>query len=90
MRANQIAITTFALWLFAILFFMLFTGRFDVALFFLLGFIGFLIIVELTNLRYVRPGYWKYIRFLIVAGIILSAVIIIQKAMEALGLMFIF
>jgi hypothetical protein len=89
MRTKQIAITAFTLWLVITSLFMLFTGRFDVALFFVLGFIGFIMIVELTDLRYVKPGYWGYIRVLIVAGIILSGAIIVQKVMEILGLEFI-
>ena len=88
MRTKQIAITLFALWLVIISIFMLFAGRFDVGLFFVLGFIGFLMIIELTNLHYVRPAYARYIRYLIVAGLIICGAIIVQKAMEILGLYF--
>ncbi len=90
MRTKQIAITAFALWLVIISFYMLFSGRFDVALFFVLGFMGFLVIVVLTDLRYVKPGYQGYVRFLIFAGIVLSGVVIVLKLMEILGLQFIF
>lgn len=88
MRVKQTAIIAFSLWLIFISFFMLFSGRFDAALFFVLGFIGFLVVVMLTDLRYVRPDYSRYIRFLIIAGIILSGSIVILKAMEILGLYF--
>ncbi len=90
MRTKQIAITSFALWLVIISFYMLFSGRFDVSLLFVLGFMGFLVIVVLTDPRYVKPGYLRYIRFLIFAGIIISGVIIVLKVMEILGLQFIF
>jgi len=86
MRTKQIAIITFALWLVIISLFMLFTGRFDLALFFVLGFIGFLVIVELIDLRSVKHGYSWYIRFLVVAGIIISGAIIVQKVLEILRL----
>ncbi len=88
MRAKQIAVVAFSLWLILISFFMLFSGRFDAALFFVLGFIGFLVVVMLTDLRYVRPDHARYIRVLIIAGIILSGAIVILKAMEILGLYF--
>lgn len=86
MRTKQIAIIAFALWLVVISLFMLFTGRFDLALFFVLGFIGFLVIIELIDLRSVKHGYSWYIRFLVVAGIIISGAIIVQKVLEILGL----
>jgi len=86
MIKKQIAIIAFALWLVIISLFMLLAGRFDLALFFILGFIGFLVIVELIELRSVRPAYSWYIRFLIVAGIIISGAIIVQKVLEILGL----
>jgi hypothetical protein len=90
MRTKQIAITAFALWLIIISLYMLFSGRFDVGLFFVLGFMGFLVIVVLTDLRYIKPGYLGYIRLLIFAGIILSGAVIVLKLMEILGLQFIF
>jgi hypothetical protein len=90
MRTKQIAITAFALWLVIISFYMLFSGRFDVALLFVLGFMGFLVIVVLTDPHYIKPGYLGYIRFLIFAGIILSVAIIVLKVMEILELQFIF
>jgi len=90
MRTKQIAITAFALWLVIISLYMLLSGWFDVALFFVLGFMGFLVIVVLTDLRYIKPGYQGYIRLLIFAGIILSGAIIVLKVMEIWGLQFIF
>jgi hypothetical protein len=88
MRIKQIAITAFALWLVIISFFMFFTGRFDVALFFVLGFIGFLVIVEITGLHYVKPAYFRYVRYLIAAGIVICGAVVVQKVMEILGLYF--
>jgi hypothetical protein len=86
MRTKQIAIITFGLWLVIISLFMLFAGRFDLTLFFVLGFIGFLVIVELREPRFVRPGYLRYIRILIIAGIVISGAIIVQKLLEIFGL----
>jgi len=46
------------------------------------------VVVMLTDLRYVKPDHARYIRFLIIGGIILSGAIVILKAMEILGLYF--
>jgi len=89
MIKKQIAVIAFALWLVIISLFMLLMGRFDVALFFILGFIGFLVIVELIELHYVKPGYFLYVRFLIVTGIVIVVAILVQKVMEILELEFI-
>jgi hypothetical protein len=86
MIKKQIVIIVFALWLALISFLMLLAGRFDLAFFFILGFIGFLVIAELIGLRYVKPGYFLYVRFLIVAGIVIAVAIVVQKALEILGL----
>jgi hypothetical protein len=67
---------------------MLIVGRFELALFFILGFIGFLLIIELIEPRYVKPGYLRYVRYLIAAGVVLFCVVVVQKLMEILGLYF--
>jgi hypothetical protein len=86
MRKKQIAIISLGFWFMIISIAMLLTGRFDLALFFVLGFIGFLIIVELAEPRYVKPGYVGYIRILIVVGILIFVMVVIQKVLEILGL----
>ena len=86
MRKKQIAVIAFALWLTLITVFMLFAEQFDLGLFFVLGFIGFLVIVELIEPHYVKPGYLWYIRFLIAVGIVLFGVIVAQKILDMFGL----
>ena len=88
MGKKQTAAFALALWLFIIAYFMLFVERFDVGLFFVLGFIGFLMIMELLEPRYVKPAYLRYTRFLTFTGIALAGLVIIQKLMEILGLYF--
>jgi len=85
MRKIEIAVISFSAWLIVISYFMLMTGRFDLALFFILGFIGFLLIVDLIKPHFVRPSYMWYIRFLIFVGIVLFGAVIVQKIMEILG-----
>jgi hypothetical protein len=86
MRKKQIAAVALALWLTIISLFMLFAERFDLLLFFIVGFIGFLVIVELMEPYYVKPGYVRYFRILIVVGIVISGAIVAQKVLDMLGL----
>jgi hypothetical protein len=88
MGKKQTAAFSLALWLFIIAYFMLFVERFDLGLFFVLGFIGFLMIMELLEPRYVKPAYLRYTRLLTFTGIALAGLVIIQKLMEILGLYF--
>ena len=88
MRKKQIAAIFLALWLIIISCFMLFTGRFELALFFVLGFIGFLLIVMITEPHYVKPAYVRYIRYLIALGLLVSGAVVVQKIMEIYGLYF--
>ena len=64
---------------------MLLIGRFDLVLFFVLGFIGFIAIVEIMEPSYVKPGYLRYIRFLIMVGLVIVALIIAQKVLHIVG-----
>ena len=86
MRKKLIAAISLAFWLSIITVFMLITERIDLGLFFVLGFIGFLVIVEFMEPHFVKPGYLWYVRFLMVTGIILFGVILAQKLLDLLGL----
>jgi len=86
MRKKQIGTIILGLWLSILAVSMLVTERFDLALFFVLGFIGFLVIVELMEPHYVKPGYLWYIRFLILVGIVVFGSIVAQKVLDILGL----
>jgi uncharacterized membrane protein len=86
MRKKRIATIALGLWLVIISVMMLIAERFDLALFFVLGFIGFLVIVELMEPHYVKPGYLWYSRFLIGVGIVLFGAIVAQKILDMLGL----
>jgi hypothetical protein len=88
MKKKQIAAISLALWFIIISFFMLLMGRFELALFVVLGFIGFLLIVMLIEPRYVKPDYLRYFRYLTAAGIVVSFVVVLVKVMEILGLYF--
>ena len=86
MRKKLIAAVALASWLTLISLFMLFAERFDLLLFFILGFIGFLVIIELMEPNYIKPTYIRYARVLIVVGIVLCGAIVAQKVLDMLGL----
>jgi hypothetical protein len=79
MRKKQIAAITLAQWLTIVFVFMLLVGQFDLELFFVLGFIGFLVIVEIIEPIFVRPSYLRYTRYLIAAGIVIFGILIAQE-----------
>ena len=90
MRKEQIAIIALAVWLTLIAVFMLLAQSVDLEIFFVLSLIGFLIIVELITPKYIRPGYLRYIQYILAAGIVIFGVIVALKVMEILGLEIVF
>jgi hypothetical protein len=42
--------------------------------------------VELIAPKYIQPGYLRYIKYLLVAAILIFGVIVVLKVMEILGL----
>jgi len=86
MRKQLIAIIALALWLFIIAIYMLLSNRIDLELFFILCFVGVLVIMQFMEPSYVKPKYLRYIRYLIVVGIVIVGVIIAQKIMDILEL----
>jgi hypothetical protein len=86
MRKQQLAIIALALWLFIITLYMLLSNRFDLELFFILCFVGVLVIMQFIEPNYVKPKYLQYIRYLIIVGIAIFGVIVARKVMEILGL----
>jgi antibiotic biosynthesis monooxygenase (ABM) superfamily enzyme len=85
MRKQQIAIIALALWLTLVSVFSLLTKQVDFDIFFVLCLIGMFVIVQLMQSYYVQPGYLKYIRYLITAGIVLLGVIVAKKILDILG-----
>ena len=88
MRKTQIAAICLTLWLIIISSFMLLTGRFELALFFVVGFMGFVVIVMIVEPHYVKPFYVRYIRYLIAIGAVICGAVVVQKLMESFGLYF--
>jgi len=86
MRKKEIAAIALALWLTIIVLCMLFIERIDLALFFILGFVGFLLIVELMEPRHIKPGYDWYLKVLMGVGIVIFIAFVALKVLDILGL----
>ena len=90
MRREQIAIIALAGWLSLITVLLFLAQSVDLSIFFVLALIGFLIIVELMSPKYIQPGYLRYIKYLLAAGIVVFGLIVVQKVMEILGFKIVF
>jgi hypothetical protein len=90
MRKEQIAIIALAVWLTSIAIIMLVAQSANLEIFFVLSLIGFLIIVELITPKYIRPGYLRYIQYILAAGIVIFGVIVAMKVLQILGLEIVF
>ena len=77
-RKKQVAAIALGFWLMLITIFMLRVRLFDLEVLFVLGFIGFLVIVELLEPRYVQPGTLQYKNYLLAGGIIIFIGIVTQ------------
>jgi len=86
MRKKQIAAIVFALWLLIIAIYMLRVHLFDLEIFFVTGFIGFLVILELLEPRYVQPGCLRYKNYFLAAGTVIFLGIVSQVVTNLLGL----
>jgi hypothetical protein len=84
MIKEEIAIIALAVWLTVISILMLLTKSVSLEIFFVLSLIGFLIIAELIKLKYIRPGYLRYIQDILTVGIAIFVLIIVKKVMEIL------
>ena len=85
MIKEEIAIIALAVWLTVISIFILVAHSVNLEIFFVLSIIGFLVIAELIKLKYIRPGYLRYIQDILTVGIAIFVLIIVMKVMEILA-----
>ena len=85
MNRKEAASLALVIWLTVVAVFMLLLQRFDLEIFFVLSLIGILVIVELMQYRYVRPGYQRPLHILIMAGIVVFGLIVVKKILEILA-----
>jgi hypothetical protein len=84
MRKQQIAIIALTLWLILVSVFILLAEQVDLEIFFVLSFIGLLVIMQFMQSYYVQPTYMRYIRYFIAAGIVMLGVIVALKILDIL------
>jgi len=85
MRKKQIAAIVLGIWLMIIAIVMLRVRLYDLEIFYVVGFIGFLVIVELLEPRYVQPGPLQYKNYLIAGGIVIFIGIVTQIIKDLMG-----
>ena len=85
MIKEEIAIIALAVWLTVISIFILVAQSVNLEIFFVLSLIGFLVIAELIKLKYIRPGYLRYIQDILTVGIAIFVLIVVKKVMEILA-----
>ena len=85
MNKKYYGILALCIWLVIVSVFMLLARVVNLEIFFVLWLISILVIIELIDARYGKPRYLKYLTIMIAAGIVLFAIIVIQKVMVILG-----
>ena len=84
MRKKQIAIIALASWLILISVLMILAQIADVGVFFIISFIGLLVIMKLMEQKFIQPGYMQYFWYIIGVGILIFGIIAVQKTMKHL------
>jgi len=84
-QKKQLAIAVLVIWLLLVIFFMILAPSLNLEIFFVLWLIGLLVIVELISPAIVWPSYFRYLRYVIAAGVIVFGAIVAQKVMEILA-----
>ena len=84
-KKKQVAIGILLVWLLVVMSFMILTRDISLVIYFVLCLIGLLVIVELVRPSFVRPAYFRYLTYLIAAGVIVFAVIVAEKVLEILS-----
>ena len=85
MRKHQVAIIALALWLIIVTAFMFIAQQVNLQLFLVLFVMGLLVIVQFMQSYYAQPGYLRYIRYLVAAGIVILGIIVALKVVDILG-----
>ena len=85
MKKKIAAALALAVWLFVVSIFMMLARSFDLEIFFVLWLIGLLVIVELLDTGSVQPGYLRFLKYLIAAGIVIFGLIVAEKIMGILA-----
>jgi hypothetical protein len=85
MKKNQVAIIALGLWLVLVIITMVLAGIIDFELFFVMSFLGVLIIIKLMEPKFVSGDYQKYVVYFIIAGIVIFCAIAVHRTFESLN-----
>ncbi len=85
MLKKRIAVLALVIWMILIIAFMVLAQTLDLEIFFVLWLIGILIIIELVSDASSVPGYLRYMRYVIAAGVIIFGAIVALKVLEILN-----
>jgi hypothetical protein len=85
MMKKRIAVLALILWLILVIAFMVLAQTLDLEIFFVLWLIGILIIIELVSDASCIPGYLRYLRYVIAAGVVIFGAIVALKVLEILN-----
>jgi hypothetical protein len=84
MIKKHVAIIALGIWLLLMFFFMIWTQNVDITVFFVFGFIGFLIVLKIVEPKFVHPAYMQYFWYFVIAGIGIVAVIAFSNTLKNL------
>jgi hypothetical protein len=79
MKKQQFAFIFLALWLIIISESMILIQKIDLEIFFILGLINFLVIMQLLEHKFIQPDYTKYIKYNMVMWTVIFGVIVAHK-----------
>ena len=83
---NQKLVYIFGIWIVAVLSLLVLFKSLSLEYFFVLCLIGFLIIVELSGPFIVRPRWRARVNVVIAIGVLIFAIIVVNKVLEILGI----
>jgi len=84
MKKQHLALIALAVWMTLVSGGMILMQKVDLEVFFVFALIGFLVVMQFMELKFVKPEYLKSVRFLMAAGIVIFAMIVAHKIMDIL------
>ena len=85
MQRKQLALVALIVWLFTLILLMILSLHLDLELYFIFGFIGLVIIAELTDTIYAKSRHQLYLRYIIAASMVIFGTISTWKVLEILS-----
>jgi hypothetical protein len=84
MKKQHYALIALAMWLILVSGLMILVQSINLETYTILVLIGFLVILQFMELKFIQPVYLKSLRYLMVVGIVIFCGIVLHKVMEIL------